>query len=168
VVSRSRLEKPPSPGRARSRTALRTRHPAWIAAVALALAVGAPNPAGATPETLKRSVGNILLAPVDLVLQPFVVGQTMYRNMRNIDDSLPVKIAYPIPGYIFTLGVHTGACLIRELAGLLEFLPGLGLAFFDADLDPLYDPVERSDALVEQETPVINFKVGINYTTGSD
>lgn len=167
MVCRSCIEKR-RPRSGPSLRAGRARHLAWIAAVVLALGAGAPGSAKASPETLKRAVGNILLAPVDLVLQPFVVGQTIYKNMRDIDDSLGVRIAYPLPGYVFTLGVHTGACLIRELSGLLELLPGIGLAFFDADLDPLYDPVERADALVEEDTPVINFKVGINYTTGSD
>jgi hypothetical protein len=34
---------------------------------------------------------------------------------------------------------------------------------FEADLDPLFSPVEKSDALVDEETPVLNVKFGVNY-----
>jgi hypothetical protein len=63
--------------------------------------------------------------------------------------------------------VQIGAGAIREIAGLLELVPGLGLLFFDADLDPLFGPVERNDALVDLETPPLNIKFGVNYVGSS-
>ena len=47
--------------------------------------------------------------------------------------------------------------------GRLELVPGLGLLFFDADLDPLYGPIERNEALVDLETPPLKIKFGVNY-----
>ena len=59
------------------------------------------------------------------------------------------------------------ASAIRAITGVLEFLPGLGLLFFDNDLDPLYAPVERSEALVDYDTRFLNLKFGIDYTGAS-
>ncbi len=132
--------------------------------IVLMLLLAAP-PASATPETLKRSMGNILFAPFDLVLSPVVAGRIVYTNMRDIDDSQWVRIVYPLPGYVWTTGLQIGASVLREITGLIELLPGLGLVFFEADLDPLYAPVERGEALVDVETPVLNIKFGMNYTS---
>jgi hypothetical protein len=128
------------------------------------LLLAAP-PASATPDTLKRSMGNILFAPFDVVLSPVVAGRIVYTNMRDIDDSQWVRIVYPLPGYVWTTGLQIGASVLREITGLIELLPGLGLVFFEADLDPLYAPVERGEALVDVETPVLNIKFGMNYTS---
>jgi len=130
------------------------------AAAVLALA---PATAHASPETLKRSMGNMLQAPLDLALSPIVAWATLNRNIRDIDDTPGVRIAYYVPGYFWLVGLQVGASAIRGLTGALEFLPGLVLLPFDADLDPLYDPVERGEALVEWENPVMNLKFGINY-----
>ena len=126
-------------------------------------ALFAATPASATPETLKRSVGNILFAPFDIAASPVTAGKALYSNLREIDDSRWVRIVFPVPGYVWILGVQIGGGAIREIAGLLELLPGLGLLFFDADLDPLYDSVERNDALVDVKTPALNIKFGVNY-----
>jgi hypothetical protein len=127
------------------------------------LVLFAATPASATPETLKRSVGNILFAPLDIAASPITAGKALYNNLREIDDSRWVRIVFPVPGYGWLLGVQIGGGAIREIAGLLELLPGLGLLFFDADLDPLYDPAERNDALVEVQTPPLKIKFGVNY-----
>lgn len=131
---------------------------------ALALLVGAPDTAEATGATLKRATSNILMAPLDMALSPVVAGKTIVTNMREIDDSMAVRVVYALPGYVFLTGVQLGASTIRMITGILEFVPGLGLVFFDTDLDPLYDPVERGEALVDYDTRFMNFKFGIDYT----
>lgn len=135
--------------------------------LALGLAVAAPGTAHATGETLKRATSNLLMAPFDVVLSPIVAGKTIVTNMREIDDTMPVRVTYAIPGYIFLTGVQAGAGVIRAVTGILEFVPGLGLLFFDTDLDPLYDPVERGDAMVDYDTRFLNVKFGIDYTGAS-
>jgi hypothetical protein len=127
------------------------------------LALFTSTPAAATPETLKRSVGNILFAPFDIAASPVTAGKALYTNLREIDDARWKRIVFPIPGYVWILGVQIGAGAIREIAGLLELVPGLGLLFFEADLDPLFDPVERNEALVDLETPPLKIKFGVNY-----
>ncbi len=138
-----------------------------LALVAATLALFASTPASATPETLKRSVGDILFAPLDIATSPVTAGKALYTNLREIDDARWKRIVFPIPGYLWILGVQIGGGAIREIAGLLELVPGLGLLFFDADLDPLFGPVERSDALVDLKTPPLNIKFGVNYIASS-
>jgi len=134
-----------------------------LALAASTLALFASTPASATPETLKRSLGNILFAPFDIAASPVTAGKALSTNLREIDDSRWVRIVFPIPGYVWILGVQIGGGAIREIAGLLELVPGLGLLFFDADLDPLYDLVERNEALVDLKTPPLRIKLGVNY-----
>ena len=141
----------------------RTRR--WVGiASALGLALSVASPAAASPETLKRAVGNILFAPLDLVLAPAMAGKILYTNMRDIDDSPWVRIVYPVPGYFWLTGLTIGAGVIREVTGLLELIPGIGLAFLEADMTPLFAPVERGETLVDVETDLLNIKFGMNYT----
>ena len=130
----------------------------------VALLAGLAGPAAASPETLKRSVSNMLMAPLDFAFSPVVSAHSVYNNIQNVDDTMGVRIAYVVPGYAWDTGVQVAASAVRIIAGALEFLPGIGLFFFDADLDPLFSPVERSQALVDYDTPPINFKFGITYT----
>jgi len=133
---------------------------ATIAAVGVALA---PAPAEASPATMQRALGNILWSPLDLALSPIVAFSTLNRNIRDIDDTTAVRVAYYVPGYLWLVGLQIGSAGIRGITGALELLPAIPLLFMDADLDPLFDPVERGEALVEFENPLLNVKFGINY-----
>ena len=132
----------------------------------LALVFMVSSPVSASPQTLKRSVENLTLWPLDLVLSPVVAGQTVYTNLRDIDDSDAVRVAYTVPGFAWVTFVQMGAACLRGLTGVLEFLPGLGLLPFEADLDPLFDPAVDNEALVNFENPVYNLKFGVSYTSG--
>jgi len=146
--------------------------------VAGALLGLSPTPAEASPETLRRSVGNLLQAPLDLALAPVVAGRTLVNNLRDIDDTTPVRIAYAVPGYFWLTGVQAGAALLRGVAGGLELLPGILLLPLETDLDPLYDPADRGAALVERQNPLaesevwqynpfvsFNVRFGVTYTS---
>jgi len=147
----------PAPRRLAARLAL-------VGAV-LGLVFMISSPVWASPQTLKRSVENLTLWPLDLVLAPVVAGKTVYTNLRDIDDSNPVRVAYTVPGFAFVTFVQMGSSVIRGVTGVIEFLPGLGLLFFETDLDPLFDPADENDALVDFENPVFNPKFGISYTS---
>lgn len=122
-------------------------------------------PATATMDTLKRSVENITQCPLDIVTSPFVAGQSIYRNMQDIDDSTGVRIAYPVPGYAWNLVVQWGASVLRGVTGVIEFLPGVVLSFTDADMEPLFDPAVENQALVDIESDIYHLKFGVDYTT---
>jgi hypothetical protein len=129
------------------------------------LLFAAASPAAASSETLKRSVGNILFAPLDIALSPIVAARSIYRNLNDIGDSVGVRVVYTVPGFAWNTGLQIGAGAIRELAGLLELVPGLVLLPFEADMDPLFAPAEKAAALVDIETPPINIKFGVDYTS---
>ena len=136
-----------------------------FAALASVSLLAASGPAQAGGETLKRSVGNIVQAPIDLALSPITAGIVEYRNLSNVDDSMPVRVVYAIPGYLWLTGLHAGASVLREVAGLLELLPGLVMLPTDNEMDPLFDPVEKGNALfVDTTTPVMDINIGIDYT----
>lgn len=137
---------------------------AWGGAVALLAIVAAP--ASATPATLKRSIENMTQWPLDAALSPYVAGNSIYRNMQSETDTTAVKIAYPVPGYAWNLMVQLGASVLRGVTGVIEFVPGLILLPLDAELDPLYDPVEDSPAVVEFDNPVYRLRFGVTYTAG--
>jgi len=121
--------------------------------------------AAASPATLKRSVSNIVNSPFDFVLSPVVATHTLYNNLRDIDDSLGVRVAYTVPGIVWNTGVQASAAIVRCFTGVLEFVPGLGLFFFEADLDPLFAPPYRGQALIDVDTPPLHIKFGVDYTT---
>jgi hypothetical protein len=144
----------------------RARRPRLLAALALStlLLIGQAGPASATPETLKRSVSNFLFGPLDILFTPVVSARNIIRRLQDVDDTMGVRVAYALPGYGWDMGVQVGAGVTRVLTGVIEFLPGVGLFFFDADLDPLFSPAESGQALVDYDTPPLNIKFGITYT----
>jgi hypothetical protein len=103
------------------------------------------------------------MAPLDFALSPYTGPRAAVVNIQDIDDTTAVRVAYFLPGIVWNTGLYMGAAMLRQVVGVLEFLPGLGLFFFDADLDPLFPPPERQDALVDVETPVIYIKFGVHY-----
>ncbi len=123
------------------------------------------SPAQATYETLKRSLGNIVFGPVDMVLSPVVAMNTIYNNLRDIDDSLMVRVVYVPAGVGWNTGIQAMAAILRELSGLIELVPGILVLPLEADLDPIFAPVERGNALLDFETPALRFKIGVDYTT---
>lgn len=129
----------------------------------LALALLVASPAGADTETLKRSLSNVAMSPLDLILSPYNGPRSVVVNIREIEDTTGVRVFYFLPGLFWNTGLYMGAAMLRGVAGVLEFLPGLGLFFFDAELDPLFPPPERNEALVDIETPVMYVKFGVHY-----
>jgi hypothetical protein len=144
----------------------------WLARLGTALAVLAllalPTAAPATPATFKRSIENLTQWPLDLALSPVVAGNTIYNNLNSIDDSTGVRIAYPIPGFVWTTSVQMGAAVLRGVTGVFELVPGLILLPLDADMDPLFDPAVENPALVDYDNPVYHVKFGTDYTSGGE
>ena len=142
-------------------TALRRGRRLFAAALALALLVSSP--AGASPETLRRSFSNMLMSPLDLVCGPYVGMRSVVDNIQDIEDTTAVRVVYFLPGLAWNIGMQSFAAGFRALAGILELVPGLVLLPFETDLDPIYALPERQDGLVDIETPVLYFKFCINY-----
>ncbi len=135
-----------------------------VGALTAILLCAVASPASATSETLKRSIENIICAPVDILLSPVIALMTITDNMRFIDDSLGVQVAYPLPATAWNTGIVIGISVIREIDGLLELIPGMFLFFSESDIDPLFAPVENSEALYEIDSPIILLRFGMKYT----
>src|SRR5690606_24738745 len=99
--------------------ARRLRNAVLVPVLALPLLMVAPGPAQATTATIKRSLQNLLLFPVDLALSPYVATRTVYRQWQTSGDSDAVRIAYPLPGVAWATSVNMGASLLRGVAGAL-------------------------------------------------
>ncbi len=137
--------------------------PRAVLTIALMLSLALAGPAAASPETFKRGLGNLLFGPVDIALGPLVGTQAVYRNLRDIDDTLGVRVFYLVPGVIWNTFIQLGGGMVRTLSGAFEIVPGVFLIPFEADLDPLFAPVDRSDALLDEELMLIHLKFGVNY-----
>jgi hypothetical protein len=138
----------------------------WM--LSLAVALLAALPATATTAVLKRAFENMPQGVGDCVLSPYTAGQTLYTNLTTIEDTLPVRIAYIVPGYVWNVMSNFGGGLIRALTGALELPTGVVLLFSDAEMEPLFDPAEDNEALFtwDEYEDIYRVKVGISYTAG--
>jgi hypothetical protein len=146
------------------RTARRGR--TWLFALAIALLAAAP--AAATTTVLKRSFENMPQGLGDILLSPYTSGHSIYQNMTTIEDTMPVRVAYAVPGYVWNVMCNFGGGLIRSMTGVMELPVGLFLLFSDAEMEPLFDPAEDNEAVLTWDTyeDIYRVKVGVNYTTG--
>jgi hypothetical protein len=139
--------------------------PLAVALLALGLLALPAAPAAASPKTLKRSIENLTQWPLDVASAPVVSVWTIQRNMRDIGDSLAVRIFYPVPGFFWNTMVQAGAGVLRGVAGALELAPGIVLLPFETDMAPLFDPSLDNEALVSWENGIYDVKFAVDYTT---
>jgi hypothetical protein len=130
---------------------------------ALLLSLSVVTPAAASPETIKRAGTNLLFAPTDFALSPIVAMRGVYNNLQDIDDTTAVRVVYFIPGVAWNTAFIAGGGLFRTFTGMFELIPGIFLIPFEADMDPMFAPPERADALIDEEFDALNVKIGINY-----
>jgi len=139
-------------------------------------------PAAASPDTLRRGLGNVMMGPFDMLLAPVQGMNTLWNNLEEIDDSPGVRIAFAAPGWAWLTLLNFSSGMIRSLTGALETAPGIFLFASESDVDALFDPVEDAGALFEWDNPIseiedpwvyynplaapfaIRVKMGINYT----
>jgi len=138
----------------------------WLAGLGMALALAAP--AGATTDVIRRSFENMPQGIVDVALAPYTAGATIYKNITTIQDTPGVRVAYVLPGYAWNLMSTVGGGLIRSVTGVMELPIGLVLLFTDANMEPLFDPVEDNEALFtyDEYEKIYRVKLGIEYTAG--
>lgn len=136
--------------------------------LAVGVALLAASSAGATTSVIKRSFENMPQGVVDAALSPITAGAGVYNNMTTIQDTMPVRVAYAVPGYAWNVMCNFGGGVIRSITGLMELPVGLVLLFSDDDMEPLFDPAEDNEALLtlDQYEDIYRFKVGVDYTTG--
>ena len=67
------------------------------------LLTSAAAPAAATPQTILRGLGNVILSPLDAALAPVSTFIGLRQNLANIDDSPGVRMFYPVPAYFYAV-----------------------------------------------------------------
>lgn len=139
-----------------------------VAALAAVLVAAAPSVSHAGAKTLTRATQNLLFFPFDIALSPFVGAKITYDSWRDSDDTKAVKYGYALVAPIWSIGVQTGASVIRGVAGMLELLPGIALLPFEAEMNPLYDLPEIQPAWVDQGNDTFRVKFGVNYLTATN
>jgi hypothetical protein len=124
--------------------------------------------AAATTDVLRRSFENMPQGVVDAALSPYTAGRLMYNNLTTIEDTMPVRVAYAVPGYLWTVMSTFGGGVIRSITGVLELPTGLVLLFSDAEMEPLFDPAEDNEALItyDEYEDIYRVKMGIAYAAG--
>ncbi len=124
-------------------------------AVAVLLAGLGAGPSNASPETLRRSFGNLFQAPLDVVLAPVTAGIVTARNFDEVGEHPAEAAVYAVPGYLGLTLLQVGVGALRLVSGAVQLLPGLVLFPFEgADLDARFDYFSRGEALVEGVNPL--------------
>ena len=136
----------------------------FLAVVMLATTVALP--AAATPQTILRGLGNVVMSPLDAALAPVSTFVGIRQNLQDIDDSPGVRLFYPIPAYFYAVGIQLGCSWIRLTSGLMEVGVGALVLPFETDIDPLFGPSEDAAALVEIDIDYMDspLRFGVNYT----
>jgi len=129
-------------------------------------------PATAQVATMRRAAENILMAPVDVVLTPVVVTNSVRSGIEQAN--MPVALAVPTAGasVIFTSMLQLVVTGARLTAGLIELPVGALIAPVDAvterDLSlPVLFSTEGTEAVLRHETPSFDFVAGLYYLRGS-
>ena len=127
-----------------NRTA-RTLQRALLAA-GVALLVAAP--AGATTDVLKRSFENMPQGLLDAALSPITAGHSIYTNLTTIEDTMPVRVAYAVPGYAWNVMCDFGGGLIRSITGVMKRRSSKfeGRGFSSVSAEKKVSLIERSAA----------------------
>jgi hypothetical protein len=123
--------------------------------------------AHAKAETLKRSVSNILQAPLDFALMPYTSVDTLVRNyyMSKRTSALEKVMITPVIGVIYLPSCVFASGFLpaeRLIEGVFMLPVGVATAGTDADIY-LYDPVHGKRGAVVDEEP---FYFGARYCEG--
>jgi hypothetical protein len=107
-----------------------------------------PARAEASPATLMRGTGNLLAAPLDLVLAPVTGGIALAGQMREDGAAIPVRVVIAPIGWLWLTGTNALGGSFRLIGGGLETIGGVGVFFLSSDPEPALPVVERSPAMV--------------------
>ncbi len=109
----------------------------------------AASPAAASPDTIRRALGDTVSGVQDVVLAPFWSGpRATYRNFDSVSDSGWLQGVYAVPGYLGLSLLHASQGALRSVVGVLCIPLGLVMLPFEQDVewnafrqgqDPLYE-----------------------------
>jgi hypothetical protein len=143
---------------------------AALLALTLASLAGLPGEARADATQLCRAASNMVLAPFDAALGPFIAGKDEYYGLTEIDDPAALKVIGAVPGYVLLTGMQLGGSMFREISALMELPMGMITLFRDGAQGPLFRSQEEAWALYSEDfadgkCPV---RFGTSYNTIND
>jgi hypothetical protein len=148
-----------------ARSSARTAVAALVLASALA---AAPTPARADATQLCRAGMNLVLAPFDVIMAPYIATKDEYYGLTEIDDPMALKVVGAAPGYVLLLGLQVGGAIFREIAGVFEIIPGVVTLFREGAQPPLFRSQEEAWAVYSEEMGPCPVKLGVSYNTIND
>jgi hypothetical protein len=141
---------------------------ALLALALVALVSGAPSQARADSSQLCRAGSNMVLAPFDAFLGPFIAGKDEYYGITEIDDPDALKAVGVVPGYILLMGLQLGGSMFREISALMELPMGMVTLFRDGAQPPLFRSQEEAWALFSEDYGPCPVRFGTSYNTIND
>jgi hypothetical protein len=142
---------------------------ALLVALVVASALGgAPREARADASQLCRAGANLVLAPFDALLGPFIAGKDEYYGLTEIDDPMTNKVVAAVPGYVLLVGMQVGGFIFREIAGVFEIIPGVITLFREEAQPPLFRSMEDAWALYSENYGPCPVHIGVSYNTIND
>ena len=140
-----------------------------VLALALVAAFGfTPTPARADASQLCRGASNLVLAPADIALSPFIAGKDEYYGIREIDDPWALKVVGAVPGYFLLLGLQTGGTIFREIAAVIEIPFGMVTLFREGAQPPLFRSQQDAWSLYNNDFGPCPVRFGVSYNTIND
>jgi hypothetical protein len=124
------------------------------AAVALLLVAFGASGAQASPDSLRRAIGDVVFGATDVAASPVTGGVATARNLPAVSEHGALQGLYAVPGWVGLTVLHAAQGALRSLVGVVEIIPGLALLPFDADLPEGFNPFRRGEALVDVENPL--------------
>ena len=125
----------------------------------------APRNAAADATQFCRANMNIVLAPFDVALSPFITAKDMYYGLTEVDDEIIIKILAFAPGYMYLNTVQIGGGVIRIAAGLFEFFPGIFTLFREGSTGALYRSQDETWQMWSTELGPCPIRFGSSYNT---
>jgi hypothetical protein len=144
------------------------RNFAALALLLAALVSVAPRTAHADASQLCRAGSNMVLAPFDFLLGPFIAGKDEYYGLREIDDPDALKAVGVVPGYLLLNGLQLGGSIFREISALMELPIGAVTLFRDGAQPPLFRSQEEAWALFSEDYGKCPVRFGTSYNTIND
>jgi hypothetical protein len=139
-----------------------------LGAVLLAPFFGLARTAHADATQLCRAGSNMILAPFDFALGPFIAGKDVVYGLREIDDPNYIKAIGIVPGYILLNGLQLGGSMFREISALMELPMGMVTLFRDGAQPPLFRSQEDAWALYSEDFGKCPVHFGTSYNTIND
>jgi hypothetical protein len=128
----------------------------------------APRDARADASQLCRAGSNIVLAPFDFLLGPFIAAKDEYYGITNIDDPDVIKAIGIVPGYILLNGTQLGGSMFREISAFMELPMGMVTLFRDGAQPPLFRSQQEAWALFSEDYGECPVRFGTSYNTIND